>query len=161
MTDWHSKEEEEVLEEVGSSREGLSSEDAEKKLEEHGRNEIEKGEGVSPVKIFVNQFRDFLILLLVVAALVSLGIGLLPGHEPEYVDAGLILLIVVANGVFGFVQDYRAEKAIEALKEMSTPEATVLRDGEKVAVDSSEVVPGDVIFLEQGDAVPADARLLE
>ncbi|MFB6167059.1 MAG: cation-translocating P-type ATPase [Candidatus Nanohaloarchaea archaeon] len=161
MTDWYSKDEEEVFEELGSSKEGLGGEEAERRLEEHGRNEIREGESTSPLKIFASQFKDFLIALLVVAAIVSLGVGFLPGHEPEYVDAGLILLIVVANGVFGFVQDYRAEKAIEALRDMSTPDATVTRDGEKVTVDAEEVVPGDVVFIEQGDAIPADARLLE
>ncbi|MDY6773691.1 MAG: HAD-IC family P-type ATPase, partial [Candidatus Nanohaloarchaea archaeon] len=161
MTDWYSTEEEEVLEELDSSGEGLSQEEAERRLEEEGRNDIEKGEEVHPLRIFAGQFRDFLIVLLIVAALVSLGIGLLPGHEPEYVDAALILLIVVANGVFGFVQDYKAERAIEALKDLSSPDATVMRGGEKVTVDSGEVVPGDVIFIEQGDSVPADARLLE
>ncbi|MDY6769440.1 MAG: HAD-IC family P-type ATPase, partial [Candidatus Nanohaloarchaea archaeon] len=160
MTDWHALDEEEVLEELDTSRDGLTSEEAGQRLEEHGRNEIQKGEEVHPLRIFIGQFTDFLILLLVVAAVVSVGIGFLPGHEPEYVDAGLILLIVVANGVFGFVQDYRAEKAIEALKDMSSPDATVLRDGEKVEIPSDEVVPGDIVFIDQGDAVPADARVL-
>jgi Ca2+-transporting ATPase len=92
---------------------------------------------------------------------VSLGVGLLPDVEPNYVDAGLVLAILLANGVFGFVQDYRAERAMEALRALSAPEATVLRDGERVTVPATDVVPGDVVLVEAGDAVPADARLLE
>ncbi|MFB6213921.1 MAG: cation-translocating P-type ATPase [Candidatus Nanohaloarchaea archaeon] len=159
--DWHAKTPGEVLEELESSESGLDQEDARKRLEEQGPNEITDGEGVSPAKIFVDQFRDFLIYLLIGAALLSLGIGFLPGHEPEYVDAALISLILVGNGIFGFIQDYKAEKSIEALKELSTPNATVKREGQKREVDSTGVVPGDVIFLEQGDAVPADARIIE
>lgn len=159
--DWHAKTPEEVYEKLGTSESGLSQEAAEKRLEEEGANEISKGNEVSPVKIFLDQFHDFLIYLLIAAALLSLGIGFLPGHSPEYVDAALIFLILLGNGIFGFIQDYKAEKSIEALKEMSTPNATVKRDGEKREIDSTEVVPGDIIFLEQGDAVPADARIIE
>ncbi|MFB6191123.1 MAG: cation-translocating P-type ATPase [Candidatus Nanohaloarchaea archaeon] len=159
--DWHSKTPEDTFSELDSSESGLDQEDARKRLEEQGPNEITDGEGVSPAKIFVDQFRDFLIYLLIGAALLSLGIGFLPGHEPEYVDAALISLILVGNGIFGFIQDYKAEKSIEALKELATPNATVKRGGQKREVDSTGVVPGDVIFLEQGDAVPADARIIE
>ncbi|XGI84173.1 cation-translocating P-type ATPase [Halorutilales archaeon Cl-col2-1] len=158
---WKSKKTDEVIEDIGTSEEGLSSEEVEARLEEYGENDIRGDEGVSPLRILVSQFDDFLIYLLVVAALLSLGVGLLPGRQPEYVDAGLITVILIANGIFGFVQDYRAEKSIEALRELSTPDATVVRDGEKVRVDSKRVVPGDVVFIEQGDAVPADARLIE
>ncbi|MCJ7478887.1 MAG: cation-transporting P-type ATPase [Candidatus Nanohaloarchaeota archaeon QJJ-7] len=161
MADWHSLDEEEIFQELGTSPEGLSEEESEERLEELGRNEIDTGEEVHPLRIFIGQFTDFLIYLLILAALVSLGIGFFPGHEPEYVDATLIFLILIANGVFGFVQDYRAERAIEALKDLSSPDTTVLRDGEKKVVDSKEVVPGDIVFVDQGDAVPADARVLE
>lgn len=101
-----------------------------------------------------------MIYLLILAALVSLGVGFFPGHEPEYVDAVLIFLILLGNGIFGFIQDYKAEKSIEALKDLSSPDATVLRDGNKVTVDSKDVVPGDIVFIEQGDAIPADCRLI-
>ena len=158
---WHAMPAEAVLEAVGSGEEGLAAEEATRRLETHGPNQIRRGEAVSPLSILLSQFQDFLIYLLVLAALLSVGVGLLPGAEPNYVDAALILAILVANGVFGFVQDYRAEKSMEALRELSSPDATVLRDGQKRTVDSTQVVPGDVVFLEQGDAVPADARLLE
>ena len=158
---WHSKSRDEIFSELGTSKEGLSQEEAENRLEKEGENRIESGDSTSPLKIFISQFQDNLIYLLMAAALLSVGIGLLPGHQPEYAEAGIIMLILFANGTFGFIQDYRAEKSIEALKKMSTPAAMVMRDGEKVEVDSTEIVPGDIIFLEQGDAVPADARLLE
>jgi len=158
---WHSRDKDEVFEEADSSNSGLSTEEANRRLEEGGKNEIESGESVSPIRILINQFNDFLIYLLVLAALISLGIGFLPGHSPEYTDAALIFLILIANGLFGFIQDYKAEESIKALKDLSTPSATVMRDGEKQQVDSRNIVPGDVIFIEQGDAVPADARVIE
>ncbi|QKQ98716.1 HAD-IC family P-type ATPase [Candidatus Nanohaloarchaea archaeon] len=162
MTNWHSKKLDEVVQKLDTStEEGLASEEAEKRLEEEGANEIEKGEEVHPLEIFLGQFKDFLIYLLFFAAIVSIAIGFFPGHEPEYVNAALILIIVFLTGIFGFFQDYKAEKSIEALKELSKPDITVLRDGKKIEVSSSDIVPGDVIILNQGDSIPADARLVE
>jgi Ca2+-transporting ATPase len=157
----HSSDLDEVYSDLDSSEEGLSSDEAEKRLDEMGENRIESGESASVFQILVSQFQDNLIYLLFAAGLLSLGIGLVPGHTPEYREAGVILLILVANGLFGFIQDYRAEKSIQALKEMSTPGATVKRDGKKKEIDSTQVVPGDIVYLEQGDAVPADARVIE
>lgn len=160
-TAWHSQSGESVLGAMDSELDGLSQAEATRRLEEYGRNEIRDSEEISPLNIFIDQFRDFLIYLLIFAAFISLAIGVLPGHEPEYIDAALISLILLANGVFGFFQDYQAEKSIEALKDLSTPDATVIRDGERHVVDSAEVVPGDIIVIEGGDAISADARLLE
>jgi Ca2+-transporting ATPase len=159
--DWHSSEEQEVIDELDTSNDGLSEDEVEKRRENYGENSIRSDQEVSPLKIFISQFQDFLIYLLILAALTSIGVGFLPGHEPEYTDAALIFIILLGNGVFGFIQDYKAEKSIEALKSLSTPDATVIRSGEKKTVDSEELVPGDIIFLEQGDSVPADARVLE
>ncbi|MFB6202686.1 MAG: cation-translocating P-type ATPase [Halorhabdus sp.] len=159
--DWHGRHVTDVFETVDSGPDGLSEAEAARRLEAHGPNEIRDEEAISPLTIFVNQFRDFLIYLLIFAAVISLAVGLLPGHDPEYVDAALIALILLANGVFGFVQDYQAEKSIEALRDLSTPDATVIREGERHVVDSTAVVPGDVIAIEGGDAIPADARLVE
>ncbi len=158
---WHSKSSEEVFSELGVDEQGLSSEEAEKRLEEEGENRIESDDSTSTLRIFISQFQDNLIYLLMAAAFLSLAIGFFPGHQPEYTEAGIIFLILLANGFFGFIQDYKAEKSIEALKEMSTPTATVERGGKKVEVDSTEIVPGDIVYLEQGDAVPADARVIE
>ncbi|WP_414837283.1 cation-translocating P-type ATPase [Candidatus Nanosalina sp. VS9-1] len=158
---WNVLSEEEVFSRLESGEEGLTSDQAEKKLEEQGENRIEGQKSDSALKILFSQFNDNLIYLLMAAGLLSLSIGLLPDHTPEYREAAIIFLILFANALFGFRQDYKAEKSIQALKEMATPESTVMRDGKKMEVDSTQVVPGDIVYLEQGDAVPADARLLE
>ncbi len=149
------------MDELDTSEEGLSSEEAERRLEKYGENRLESDDDISPLSIFIDQFRDNLIYLLIGAAILSVAIGFFPGEDFEYTEAGIILVILLVNGIVGFIQNYRAEKAIKALKEMSSPSATVLRDGKKKEVDSTQVVPGDIVYLEQGDAVPADARLLE
>jgi Ca2+-transporting ATPase len=158
---WHDCPADEVLEELDSSPEGLSEAAAERRLAEHGPNRLAEGESTSALALFVSQFREALVYLLVVAAGVSLAVGLLPGSEPKYVDASLILLILLANGVFGFVQDYRAERSMAALRAMASPEATVVRDDEERTIPAAAVVPGDVVVLTAGDAVPADARVVE
>jgi len=157
---WHATETEAVLDALGVDEEGLTADEAARRREQYGENDIQEEEEISALATFLAQFRSFLIYLLIVAAGLSLAVGLLPGEEPNYVDAGLIATILLANGVFGFVQDYRAEKSIQKLRELASPDATVLRDGAKVEISAREVVPGDVVFVEQGDAVPADARLL-
>ncbi|KXB08276.1 hypothetical protein AKJ56_01600 [candidate division MSBL1 archaeon SCGC-AAA382N08] len=151
---WHAKSKEEVLENIESSEEGLSEKEASQRLEEFGSNEIEKGEEASILKVFIDQFKDFLILILIIAAIISFFVG-------QEIDAVLIVSIVFANGVFGFAQDWKAEKSIQALKKMASPDALVLRNGEKKKVNSEEVVPGDIIVLSQGSSIPADARLIE
>ena len=159
--DWHALDADSVLDRLETGADGLSRDAAARRLDAHGPNAIREADRPSAVALFLAQFRDGLVYLLLVATALSLGVGLLPGAEPHYVDAALILLILVANGVFGFVQDYRAERSIEALQALAEPEATVLRDGERMTVDSTDVVPGDVLVLSAGDAVPADARLLD
>lgn len=144
----------EIYEELSTSPEGLTEEAAEARLEEYGKNELEEKDQVSPLKLLLEQFTDFLILILLVAASLSLVLG----HQ---VDFYLIISIVVGNGIFGFIQDWKAEQSIQALKEMASPDALVYRDGELEEVPRSRVVPGDVISLEQGAAIPADARLIE
>ena len=158
---WHSKSLDEVYSNLDTSEDGLNEDKYEERLEEEGENRIESDQGASALEIFVDQFKDNLIYLLMAAGILSVAVGFLPGHSPEYREAAIIFLILFANGIFGFIQDYRAEKSIQALKKMSTPSATVKRGGKKKEVDSTEIVPGDIIYLEQGDAVPADARLIE
>lgn len=159
---WHYEPVEQILRELKTDvGTGLSSEEAGRRLSEHGENRIQQESKISPIKIFASQFNDFLIYLLFAAAVLSVLVGLLPGHEVDYTEAILILCIVVANGVFGFVQDYRAETAMEALRDLSTPETFVVRDGARVTVLSTEVVPGDILILEQGMRIPADARLIQ
>ncbi|KTG13371.1 cation-translocating P-type ATPase [Haloferax profundi] len=158
---WHTRSVDQTLAELETDEQGLTQTEASNRLEEYGPNEIQREDEISPLEIFISQFQDFLIYLLFFAAGLSLAVGLLPGEEPNYVDAGLILVILLGNGIFGFVQDYRAEKAMEELRELSSPDATVLRDGEKRTVAAKNVVPGDVVVIEQGSAIPADARLIE
>jgi len=151
---WSTLETREVLRELESSREGLSQEEARKRLAQFGPNAlVEKGK-ISAWAIFLEQFKSFLIIILLVAVVLSAALG-------EVVDAILIAVIVVFASGLGFVQEYRAEKAMEALKKMSAPTASVLRDGRETEITSTELVPGDIILIKTGDRIPADARLVE
>lgn len=151
---WHSLEKEEVLKKIGSSPKGLSRGEAVQRLQKFGYNELEERERVTPWEIFFNQFRDVFVIMLLVATAISVAIG-------EMVDAATIAAIVVLNAVVGFVQEYRSEKAIEAMKKLTAPKARVLRDGKETVIPAKEVVPGDILLLEAGDRIAADARLLE
>jgi len=157
----HSQPVEEVLSSVKSDPEGVPGTEARQRLEEYGRNTVKRASDRSALEILSSQFRNPLIYLLVVAALLSLATGFVPGGEPSYTEAVFITLIIAANAVFGFVQDYQASRSIEALRELATPRATVVRDGEKRSIDAQRVVPGDIICFEQGDAIPADGRVLD
>jgi Ca2+-transporting ATPase len=143
-----------VLKTLNTSGAGLSSGEAENRLEKYGKNELKEEEKTSVVKLFLSQFKSFLILILLAAALVSAFLG-------ELVDAFVILFTVILAGVLGFVQEYRAEESIKLLKSLTSPEALVVRDGKEVKVQSSLLVPGDILILQAGDRIPADARLLE
>src|SRR5690606_28932350 len=159
---WHHRSVEQVLEELACDAiAGLSHVEARRRLDEHGENAIAEGEATSWRKILRAQFNSVLVWLLLVAAALSLGVGLLPGRTPEYTEAILILTIVVANAGFGFFQDYRAEQAMAALRELSAPEATVIREGQRRTIRATELVPGDLLVLAEGTRVSADARLVE
>jgi len=144
----------EVYEKFSTSPEGLSKEEARSRLNEYGRNELEEKDQVSPLKLFLEQFADFLIIILLIAATFSLVLG-------KQVDFYLIIAIVIGNGIFGFIQDWKAEQSIQALKEMASPDAVVYRDGKKKKIPLEEIVPGDLVSLDQGSAIPADARLVD
>ncbi|PIT84755.1 calcium-translocating P-type ATPase, SERCA-type [Candidatus Micrarchaeota archaeon CG10_big_fil_rev_8_21_14_0_10_45_29] len=144
----------EALEQLNSKFEGLGSAEASRRLLREGENILQEGKKISPIAIFLRQFKSFMVLILIVAAAVSALIG-------EEFDAIVILVIVVLNAVLGFVQEYKAEKAIEALRKLSAPKARVLRDGHEIEIDSRKLVTGDIIILEAGMRVPADARILE
>ncbi|MEM2611136.1 MAG: cation-translocating P-type ATPase [Thermoproteota archaeon] len=145
---------EDVLRLLNTSPQGLSNEEASARLEKYGPNELETGKKTSPLRIFLNQFKNILIIILLGATLISLATG----HD---VDAVIIFVIVLISSTLGFYQEYRAEKALEALKKMLNPVTTVVRDSKEVTIPLREVVPGDVIVLKEGDKVPADARLIE
>jgi Ca2+-transporting ATPase len=157
---WHVRPTEDIFSALATAETGLSSDEADRRVSEYGTNDIHDAERTSVLDLLLSQFRDPLIYLLVVAALLSLGVGLIPGGHPNYTEAAFIALIIGANGLFGFVQDFQATRSIEALRELASPDATVVRNGEKQVIDAEQVVPGDIIRLEQGDAVPADARVL-
>ena len=138
---------------------GLSEEEARRRLRIYGRNEIERRKKVSPLQILLEQFKSPVILLLIAAAIISFSVNYFKGEE--YYDSVLILLIVFVAGIAGFIQDYKAEKAVEALRKMATPKAKVIRGGKETVIDATEVVPGDLIVLEGGDVIPADAEIIE
>src|SRR5690606_29009407 len=130
---------------------GLTAAEAAERLARHGPNQIAQEQRRSLLKVFIDQFRDPLALVLLVAALPSLGLG-------EYLDGGAILAIVILNAVLGLVQEHKADQALEALKELSAPRCKVRRDGRVAEIDARELVPGDIVVLEAGDPVPADLR---
>lgn len=147
----------ETLDELQSSREGLSTAEAQKRLDEYGHNELEESQKRSLLAKFLDQFKDLMIIILLVAAALS---AVTEGSE-GLTDALIILAVVILNAAFGVYQEGQAEAAIEALKDMSSQIARVRRNGHIVEIDSRELVPGDIVMLEAGDVVPADMRLLE
>ena len=150
--------EEQVLSSVQSTKEGLTSAQAKERLEKYGPNALQAGEKTTVLQKFINQFKDFMIIVLLAAAVISFF-----AHEgaPDPTDAIVILAVVILNAIVGVIQESKAEEAIEALQKMASPVATVLRDGEHLHVKGEEIVVGDIVILEAGDVVPADMRLLE
>jgi Ca2+-transporting ATPase len=151
---WHQRSVEETVAALGVTAAGLTTGEAARRLTEHGRNELAEGKAISPWAIFLGQFKNLIVWILIVAGVVSGVLG-------EGVDAIAILAIVVLNAVIGFYQEYSAEKSIAALRKMTAPRAKVLRDGNVTVMPAAEVVPGDILELEAGDLVAADARVLE
>src|SRR5688500_9293338 len=154
VMNWYSISVEETLKQTGSKQEGLDDAAVQQKLAEHGKNELKAKKKKSPLVIFFRQFIDVMILVLIVAAIVSSFIG-------EFSDTIVIIVIILLNAVIGFVQEYRAEKAMDALKKMSAPSSHVIRKGKEVELPSVELVPGDIVLLQEGNTVPADIRLSE
>src|SRR5687767_5868433 len=151
---WHTLTVDQTLEKLQSSARGLTVAEAARRLNEFGPNELQAAGRISPWTILLEQFKNVLIIILLLATALSAFLG----HGVEAIAITVIVLFAV---VLGFVQEFRAERAIEALREMAAPTATVLRDGVESEVPARELVPGDVILLRAGDRVPADARLLE
>ena len=157
----HNAPTEELLRHYGSDPStGLTQEQAERAKTQYGANKLAEGKKTNLQRFFA-QFKDVMIIILLIAAAVSFGIACTTGETSEFFEPVLILLIVVLNAVMGMLQESKAEKALDALKDLSAPHARVLRDGKEQVIDASELVPGDIIHLEAGDFVPADARLLE
>ncbi|MDX1688044.1 MAG: cation-translocating P-type ATPase [Candidatus Promineifilaceae bacterium] len=155
MSDWYQQTAEEVIAALETDpEEGLSSSEARRRLEEVGPNELEERGMKSPWRILWEQFTEVMVVILIIASIISLGLG-------EYTDAIAIMAIVVLNAALGYSQEYRAEQAIAALKKMAVPTVRVRRDGQITEISAREVVPGDIMFLEAGNKVSADGRLLE
>lgn len=151
---WHSMSVQDILHTLKTSDEGLSHEEAQLRLEKYGFNELESESKISPWSIFLEQFKNVLIIILLIAVIISAFLG-------EAIDAIVIFIIVLFAAGLGFIQEYRAERAIQALKRMAAPLASVLRNGEEIEVPARELVPGDTILIHAGDKIPADARVIE
>jgi Ca2+-transporting ATPase len=157
---WHNLSISETLKQLNvEHNQGLSSKEINDRQQSYGRNIMEARKRKSLLMKFLSQFADFMIIVLIFAAIISFIVSFLDG-EPDYVDPIIILCIIMINASLGLLQEARAEKALEALKKMSAPTAHVLRDGKTSEIDSSDLVPGDIILLETGGFVPADARLI-
>jgi Ca2+-transporting ATPase len=142
------------MEELKTSRSGLSEEDAKKRLARYGKNEIKKEARTHPLKILLEQFADLLLLILIVATMIAYAIG-------DVAEASLMLALVLINAGFGFAQQYQAERAVEALRRMTALKVIVIRDGKPIEIDASKVVPGDILELSEGDKIAADCRVIE
>ena len=152
---WYALSREEVLEQFKTDdKKGLSDKEIKERQARFGPNDLAKAPKAPSWSLFINQFRDFMVLVLLAATAISAFLG-------EYADAITILIIVVVNAILGFVQEYRAERSMEALKQLTAPEAKVIRGGQERKIPAVELVPGDIVILEEGDRIPADLRLLK
>jgi len=165
---WHAMAVDEALKRLETSKDGLTEQEAKARLEQYGFNELKERKRRTPIQMFLDEFKDIFILLLIVATIFSVGIGYYElQQDPSmdaletYADAIVIGIIVLLVAVAGFVQEYRAEKALDALKKLAAPKARILRDGKETIIPAREIVPGDILVLEAGDLVAADARLIE
>jgi P-type Ca2+ transporter type 2C len=152
--DWHALSTEETLERLGVQEEGLTSEEAAKRISHYGQNQLEEAPRPTFWHMLWEQLNNFVVILLVVASIISALLG-------DYIEAAAIMAIVVLNSVLGIVQERRAEEALAALKRLAAPDAQVMRDGHRQALPARDLVPGDIVYLEAGNYVPADVRLLE
>ena len=154
MKEWYQQTKEEILSQFQVTEQGLTSSQAEKILAEKGENILEEGKRKSTLRVFLEQFCDLLVVILIIAALISMVSG-------NVESTVVILAVIILNAILGTVQHAKAEKSLDSLKSLSSPNAKVLRDGQKVEIPSSKVVPGDILYLEAGDLVVADGRILE
>lgn len=159
MKNYYSKELKEVFLEFNSNILGLTNKKAEEYLKKYGENKLEEPDKESILKKFIEQFKDFTVILLIIAAIVSGVIDIL--HGDSLLNTFVILLVVLANAVIGVIQELNAEKSLDALKKLTEHTATVERDGKTIKILSKEVVPGDILLLEAGDYISADARIIE
>ena len=159
---FHSEDLEKVIGDLDANVEqGLTSAQVKERVEKYGLNKLEEKKKKTWAQKFFEQFKDVMIVILLIAAAVSFVIACIEKNPKEFFEPALILLIVVLNAVMGVMQESKAEKALDALNNMSAPHARVLRDGAEKIINACDLVPGDIIILEAGDFVPADARLIK
>ena len=157
---WHSSSVEEIAKNLKTNINiGLSDDEAQKRFDRYGPNNLKEKKKESIFVKFIKQFNDFMIITLIIAAIISAVVSKLNG-EADYIDSIIIVAIVIFNAIMGLVQEQKAEKSLEALKKMSAPNAKVRRDGRVQEIDATLVVPGDIVILEAGNYVPADCRLI-
>jgi len=159
-----SKEIGEIFKELNTGPQGLSEEDVRKRLERVGRNKLREIKGVTALQIFIEQWKNFFVILLLIASFIEIGMGIYHmGEEGIYDLLGgfLIVIIVLFIVILGFYQEYNAEKSLEALKKMLSPMTIVIREGETKQIPAENLVPGDIVIIEAGDRIPADGRLIE
>jgi len=159
---WYSNDTDYIQRELETSENGITEAEAITRIDKYGYNELVETGGISPLRMFFNQFTDPMVIILMIAILISVITSMIPGSHEEsgMIDAIVITAIVIFNAIFGFVQEFKSEQALEALKEMAAPKATVMRDGLWKTIDSRDLVPGDLITLEAGDKIPADGRVV-
>jgi len=154
MKEWYQLSKEEALERLHVTNNGLSSEQVQKLQEVHGKNALLESRKKSTLRVFLEQFQDLLVIILIIAAVISM--------MSDNVESTMVIFaVIILNAILGTVQHQKAEKSLDSLKSLSSPSAKVRRDGRKTEVDSTEVVPGDILLLEAGDLVVADGRILE
>jgi Ca2+-transporting ATPase len=164
---WYNLDVAEIVSSLGSNVEGLTPDEAEKRLAQYGPNELrEEKKKISIWSLVAEQFKSTLIIILMAAVVISVGLGIVSyapgtGLPDEITDAIVIFAIVIACVALGVIEEYRSEKAMEALKKMAALTATVIREGTDVEIPASDVVPGDIVVLSTGDRIPADLRLIE
>ena len=152
--EWHKMSSNDVLKTLSTTANGLTDADVSSRLLKYGPNEITAKRKTSAFHVFISQFTNFLVIILILASIVSFAVG-------ETLDAAVIAAIIVLNAVFGFLQEMKAEKALESLKKFAVPHTTVIRDKKKAIVDAPRVVPGDILYIEAGSRIPVDARIIE
>ncbi len=161
MSNYFAKTTEEVLENVQATTSGLSYREAKTRLEQNGKNALTEKKKKSNFVKFLQQFKEILIIVLLISSVVSVVIGIIQKSYGEFIDAGIILVIVFVNAIIGFLQERKSEEAMASLKNLTKPFCKVNRNGKTIKVKSEELVLGDIVVLEAGDIIPADLRLLE
>ncbi|MFX1274185.1 MAG: cation-translocating P-type ATPase [Promethearchaeota archaeon] len=161
MIEAHEKSIDNLFEILNTNHKGLTSSEADQRLEKYGKNELDTGKKISPIKIFLSQFKDLLVIILIVAGLITALLGIIENDNSVIVEVVAIIFVVLLNAGLGFQQEYSAEKAIEALQSLSKSEVLVIRNDEKIKLKAEFLVPGDIVLLEAGNLISADIRLIK